>query len=826
MNILICRGTSGGSSFIDPTSRPLVKMPTILVHDLDTTSCFLDCHEIMLVPKKISYTKTDILDNLPNDCHNRLLTQDYLSIEQIVITKNFVFTKIIIIASDTYSDDPTCDDTTSDDPTSNDTSSDVITYTLKTTARKGPPKKLLKWVGTIDEDISQFQVVAKHFKLRLHLQAIKGSRSESYNPKDLWTDEDIPQFQVATKHSKPKGSTSKPQKVPGQKVVPQKVVFSGPRNVTTLVNPYNGVALANTCVVHVGFVQLQPAAPTLQKLISCWTPRRRRNLRKGIRSKRVRSISRSPEPRRGRSESPRKRNPERETIFKRLEKVVFHRLETRRRKGSQKVKIAREDIRSQNQKGKSQVLWKTICPSHGKLDRSKTSRNKASETNKDPSENKTEENRVNAQNRKAVTFNQGTKVKQWERSDKGNKKGEASRKDKLLEILMVQPWQRVAKQRITQNFSSESVISFPPLGEEDGTKGPMIIEAGMGGYFIHRVFVDGGSSSKFLYEHCFNRFRPEVRSQMVPAATPLVRSPFFIQQNHKKARSKEDPGSPIHISLNAKIPSDGWNGHITEQQDCPARVHNGLRTRNIATPIGSTLMEEGRTVLCGLLRRNLDIFVWKPANMIRVPHHIAEHRLNIHKGCLPVRQKKRGQAPERNKAIYKEVEKLVNTVIKSRTEQDVIRYIKETFKTLKEINMKLNPKKCTFEMREGTFLGYKVNADGLKVYPDKVEAVLSLPSPKCLKDVQRLNGKLASLNRFLSKSAEKSLPFLKTLMKCIKKSDFQWTAKAETKFEQMKKLIAELPMLAAPKETEELIIYLAATKEAISAFLMTERDEK
>ncbi|GJU18359.1 reverse transcriptase domain-containing protein [Tanacetum coccineum] len=140
--------------------------------------------------------------------------------------------------------------------------------------------------------------------------------------------------------------------------------------------------------------------------------------------------------------------------------------------------------------------------------------------------------------------------------------------------------------------------------------------------------------------------------------------------------------------------------------------------------------------------------------------------------------------------------------------------------------MKLNPKKCTFGMREGTFLGYKVNADGLKVCPDKIEAVLSLPSLKCLKDVQRLNGKLASLNRFLSKSAKKSLPFFKTLKKCTKKSDFQWTVKAEMAFKKMKKLIVELPMLTAPKEKEELIIYLAAAKEGISAVLMTEKDGK
>ncbi|GJS87960.1 reverse transcriptase domain-containing protein [Tanacetum coccineum] len=153
-------------------------------------------------------------------------------------------------------------------------------------------------------------------------------------------------------------------------------------------------------------------------------------------------------------------------------------------------------------------------------------------------------------------------------------------------------------------------------------------------------------------------------------------------------------------------------------------------------------------------------------------------------------------------------------VIKSRTEQEIMRDIEETFKTLTEINMKLNPKKYTFGIEEGMFLGYKVNTKGIKVCPDKVEAVLSLPSLKCLKDVQKFNGKLASLNRFLAKSAEKSLPFFKTLKKCTKKSDFQWTAKDEVAFKQMKKLIAELPTLTAPMEKEELIVYLAAAREA------------
>ncbi|GKA19231.1 reverse transcriptase domain-containing protein [Tanacetum coccineum] len=173
--------------------------------------------------------------------------------------------------------------------------------------------------------------------------------------------------------------------------------------------------------------------------------------------------------------------------------------------------------------------------------------------------------------------------------------------------------------------------------------------------------------------------------------------------------------------------------------------------------------------------------------------------------------KKRGQAADRNLAIQEEVGKLVEAgimrevhyhdwlsnpvmidrnlevyvddlVIKSRMEDEIIRDIEETFKTLREINMKLNPKKCAFGVEEGMFIGYKVNAKGLKVCPDKVDVVLSLPSLKCLKDMQKLNGKLTSLNRFLAKSAEKSLPFFKTLKKCTKKSDFRWTKEAEEAF--------------------------------------------
>nr|GEY25183.1 reverse transcriptase domain-containing protein [Tanacetum cinerariifolium] len=162
---------------------------------------------------------------------------------------------------------------------------------------------------------------------------------------------------------------------------------------------------------------------------------------------------------------------------------------------------------------------------------------------------------------------------------------------------------------------------------------------------------------------------------------------------------------------------------------------------------------------------------WKTQNVTGIPRHIAEHRLNIREGCPPISQKKIGQAADRNHAIQEEVEKLIDAGI------------------MKEVHY---------------------------------HSWLSNP----IMDVQKLNGKLASLNRFLTKSAEKSLPFFKTLKKCTKKTDFHWTEEAESVFKQMKQLIAELPTLTAPKEKEELIVYLATTKKAVSEVLMTKQEAK
>ncbi|GJW93198.1 reverse transcriptase domain-containing protein, partial [Tanacetum coccineum] len=96
-------------------------------------------------------------------------------------------------------------------------------------------------------------------------------------------------------------------------------------------------------------------------------------------------------------------------------------------------------------------------------------------------------------------------------------------------------------------------------------------------------------------------------------------------------------------------------------------------------------------------------------------------------------------------------------VIKSKNKDNLIADIAETFDTLRKANMKLNQKKCTFRVEAGQFLGYIITNEGIQANPEKVQAISNMASPKTLREIQSLNGKLATLGRFLEKSAERQV---------------------------------------------------------------------
>ncbi|GJW20020.1 reverse transcriptase domain-containing protein [Tanacetum coccineum] len=155
-------------------------------------------------------------------------------------------------------------------------------------------------------------------------------------------------------------------------------------------------------------------------------------------------------------------------------------------------------------------------------------------------------------------------------------------------------------------------------------------------------------------------------------------------------------------------------------------------------------------------------------------------------------------------------------VIKSNDEKMLLADVAETFDNLRRINMKLNLKKCSFGVEEGKFLGYMVTSEGIQANLKKMKAIADMQSPRTLKEIQSLSGKLAALNRYLARSAERSLPFFDTLKSITKENmdEYWWTEEAEKSFQEMKKVIMEFPLLTTLKKEEMMYVYLASATEA------------
>ncbi|KAL0361079.1 UNVERIFIED_CONTAM: Retrovirus-related Pol polyprotein from transposon [Sesamum radiatum] len=137
--------------------------------------------------------------------------------------------------------------------------------------------------------------------------------------------------------------------------------------------------------------------------------------------------------------------------------------------------------------------------------------------------------------------------------------------------------------------------------------------------------------------------------------------------------------------------------------------------------------------------------------------------------------------------------------------------------------LKLNPAKCAFKVQGGRFLGFMVTQRGIEANPLNIKAIIDMEAPTCLNEVQRLTGRIVALSRFISKSAEKSLLFFKTLRKA---KTFEWGTPCQLAFEELKAYLARLPLLVKPSPGDTLYLYLLVAPQAVSSVLIREEKGK
>jgi len=117
-----------------------------------------------------------------------------------------------------------------------------------------------------------------------------------------------------------------------------------------------------------------------------------------------------------------------------------------------------------------------------------------------------------------------------------------------------------------------------------------------------------------------------------------------------------------------------------------------------------------------------------------------------------------------------------DVVVKYKSRDRHFKELQEVFMALRTVGMRWNPDKCIVGVEGGKFLGFMLTHRGIEANPDKWQAVIEMQSPKTIKEVQRLIGRVMALSRFMPKMAEKMKPIISLLKKT---SRFKWDDNCE-----------------------------------------------
>jgi hypothetical protein len=161
-------------------------------------------------------------------------------------------------------------------------------------------------------------------------------------------------------------------------------------------------------------------------------------------------------------------------------------------------------------------------------------------------------------------------------------------------------------------------------------------------------------------------------------------------------------------------------------------------------------------------------------------------------------------------------------IVKSTKQEHHVVDLQETFANFRRTGLKLNPEKCVFGVKKGKFLGCLVSTKGIEANPSKIESILQMEPPKSRKGAQRLTGRLASLDRFISRLAETNLPFFIVLKSA---EVFQWGPTQQKAFEELKQYLIELTTLTPPSLGTPLLMYVAASHAAVSVVLVQQKQD-
>jgi len=156
-------------------------------------------------------------------------------------------------------------------------------------------------------------------------------------------------------------------------------------------------------------------------------------------------------------------------------------------------------------------------------------------------------------------------------------------------------------------------------------------------------------------------------------------------------------------------------------------------------------------------------------------------------------------------------------VIKSKVVSEHVGDLGDIFKILRRHKLRFNASKCSFGVGSGKFLGYMVIYHGIEVNPNQVKAINGLQPPRNSKEVQKLTGMTATLNRFISRSMDRCRPFFQLLNKW---KGFEWIEECASAFQHLKEYLSRPPVMSSSEVDEVLFAYINVAFHVVSLVLV------
>ena len=156
-------------------------------------------------------------------------------------------------------------------------------------------------------------------------------------------------------------------------------------------------------------------------------------------------------------------------------------------------------------------------------------------------------------------------------------------------------------------------------------------------------------------------------------------------------------------------------------------------------------------------------------------------------------------------------------VVKSKVVSEHVGDLGNIFEILSKHKLCLNVSKCSFGEGSGKFLGYMVTHRGIEVNPDQIKAINSLQPPRNPKEVQKLTGMTITLNRFISRLANRCRPFILLMNKW---KEFKRIEECVLTFQQLKEYLSHPPIMSSLEVDEVLFAYVIVAPHVVSLVLI------